>query len=415
MVKALSVSMLNQIVSGGANFAFGVLMVRILLPAEFGYYGIGYAIILLFSGVGNALFLTQMVVNMPDKKLHRKADYAARILLMVVLLGIFFVTLFASGFWLIGPFFMGESEGLGLSLSLACMFALVKEFFVRYSYSVRRELYALIVNLSWAFILGLGVALFWLKGGVISSNDAFAMLSIAGGGAGIVGLCLHRLPLATQSITSLKQEFWGCFEGGRWAIGGVLVTWVQSQAYLYVSLFFIGPIGVALANASKILISPFSFLLPAINQVVLPRLADARNENKVNLFWIGKLYLLIVAAMALFYAVFLVVFLEGIVKLLLGEKYEVEQVFYVVIAWASVLVFQVVRNGAGVQLQALKAFRSLMISNIFSASICVVATFYLADIYGVAGAVLGTGLGELVLGLLLWRVIGNERKKTVKG
>lgn len=83
--RALSVSVLNQVVSSGTNFLFGLYLVRILAPAEFGLYGIGFAISLLYVGVGNALFLTQMVVHLPDKAVLERNAYVGRVLLLVVL------------------------------------------------------------------------------------------------------------------------------------------------------------------------------------------------------------------------------------------------------------------------------------------------------------------------------------------
>ena len=80
--KALSISVINQVVSSGTNFALGIYLVRALTPTEFGLYGIGFAIALLYSGVGNALLLTQMVVHVPDKANEDKLHYAARVLVL---------------------------------------------------------------------------------------------------------------------------------------------------------------------------------------------------------------------------------------------------------------------------------------------------------------------------------------------
>ena len=81
--KALSVSVLNQAVSSGTNFVLGLYLVRVLTPANFGLYSIGFAIGIFFFGIGNSLFLTQMVVHTPGKSENDRMQYAANIFFLV--------------------------------------------------------------------------------------------------------------------------------------------------------------------------------------------------------------------------------------------------------------------------------------------------------------------------------------------
>jgi len=67
------------------NFLFGLYLVRNLPPVEFGLYGIGFAITLFYAGIGNAMFLTQMVVHIPNKAAEDREPYAARICLIMML------------------------------------------------------------------------------------------------------------------------------------------------------------------------------------------------------------------------------------------------------------------------------------------------------------------------------------------
>src|SRR5690242_17112757 len=78
--KALSTSVLNQALSSATNFALAFVLVRALSTADYGSYSIGTAVCYLCAGVGNALFLVQMVVHTPDKAPEDRFPYAVRIL-----------------------------------------------------------------------------------------------------------------------------------------------------------------------------------------------------------------------------------------------------------------------------------------------------------------------------------------------
>jgi O-antigen/teichoic acid export membrane protein len=77
-------------------------------------------------------------------------------------------------------------------------------------------------------------------------------------------------------------------------------------------------------------------------------------------------------------------------------------------AWCIVLVLQVARSGASVLLQALKDFRFLTLANLWTAAAAVAAATLLAAEYGVLGAISGTAVGEMLLGLVLWRKISRN-------
>lgn len=146
MSKALSVSLVTQVVGSITNFLLTLSFVRLMDADSFGIYGIGFAIVLLFSGAGNALFLTQMVVHLPDKA--EQSGYLGRMLLLVsgfavigVLAGGLLVILQAEFAWL----------GLGggqfiLLTSLAAASYLLRDYFVRVFYNKRQELRTLAVT-----------------------------------------------------------------------------------------------------------------------------------------------------------------------------------------------------------------------------------------------------------------------------
>jgi len=99
-----------------------------------------------------------------------------------------------------------------------------------------------------------------------------------------------------------------------------------------------------------------------------------------------------------------------LIPLFVGEKYPVEAIYPLVMAWGCVLLFQLARDGASLTMQALKAFRSLTLVNAVTAAIAIATTLTLALTLGIPGAILGVGVGEALFAASLWHLIQRGRK-----
>lgn len=413
--KALSISVINQAVVSSTNFLLGLYLVRVLSPKEFGFYGIGLTVVLLYLGVGNALFLTQMVVRIPDKTPDKRKKYAARMLVATV---IFATTTgsFAAGSLIVwGGWSAWSSPYIYLigAIAGAATGALLKEYFVRQAYSARREARALKTNISVSIVIValLGYCHFY---GNIHAGWQVLWIYASGQFVGAaVGLFFAKLPCRGLSLKAVFNDVNEAFTGGRWALGGVTVTWAQSQAYTYVTALSLGAAGVGYANAARLLIAPLMFLMPALNQLTIPRLAELRVKERRSMMNIGFYITIGLLIIAMIYSSILLCFSDIFASLLLGDKYHsYPGIMTLVVVWCLVMHMQMLRSGAANLLQALKRFRALMMANVLSAAAAVIGAIALSELFGIPGAILGTGIGELCLAALLWRVLWLERKKT---
>jgi O-antigen/teichoic acid export membrane protein len=223
----------------------------------------------------------------------------------------------------------------------------------------------------------------------------------------LVGLLLAGLPLLTVSASAVVADFSEAWRHGRWAIGGVAVTWIQSQAYAYVTVAAsAGAAGVGRANAARLLVSPFLVLVPAINQVAMPRFAAMRAADPRRMVATGRTITAGLLVLAVLYSAVLLLAADWIVPALLGPTYV--NMRPLVAAWCAVLAAMLLRDTASTLLQAMKRFRELMLLNALSAAVSLAAVAVFMAALGEAGAVVGTVAGELVLAALLWRKIRNE-------
>lgn len=406
--KALSISAINQVVSSGTNFALGIYLVRVLTPTDFGLYGIGFAISLLYAGVGNALFLTQMVVHVPDKAQEDRLPYAARMLVALALFCALTVPVVGLLMVLGGAWsqLLHEYVDLGMAVTAASIAYLLKDFFVRHAYTARKEIWALVVNVIVAFAL---VALLMVQHQFptgIDSTGALWIYAASNMAGAIIGMILVRLPILAVRMQELIDDVREAWVGGSWALGGVAIIWAQTQAYMYVTAFFIGPAGVGYANAARLLITPALFLMPALTQIAMPRLAELRTKNTEKMLRISRMFTAGIVSFAVVYSAILLGLVDVIAPVLLGAKYT--QIAPLVAAWCLVLIFQFSRSGTSIVLQVMKEFKRLTLINTGSVMVAIGAAVALMQIVGVQGAILGTAAGELILSFLLYKAIRSK-------
>ncbi len=403
----LMLSLLNQVLSSGGNFLVGVYLARALALEDFGLYGIGYGICMLYVGVGNALILTQMVVNMPSRAAAERETYATRMLCATLLFGVLLLALAALGgaaAFMLRPDYSRFMIPL-CAITLASAAFLCSEFFISYAYLKHRESLALGVNAVTMTILFGGLAAGNMAG--IQLTAAKVLLLYALSAAAGAALAYFRSPLSLlRDARNLLPDFLESWRYGRWALGGVIVTWLQTQTYTYVLAFFLGPAGVGQANAAKIFISPFSFLLPAVNKVAIPRLAELRQNNPKKMLRVSMLMTAGLSLLTLLYSALLLGSLDFVFHKILGRHDPlIESLIWV---WCLVLVFQMIRSGGGVLLQVQRKFRVLTLINIPSAIVTILAAMLLVRWLGASGAIWGMAAGEVVLLFLIWKTIRHD-------
>ena len=215
---------------------------------------------------------------------------------------------------------LAEYFGLGLAITAASVAFLIKDFFIRHAYNTRNEHQAFVVNITLAISLVLLLTALHFSNRAITVILALAVYAIShvfAAGSGF--LKSHRL-LRTWNLDQLKADFIEAWECGRWALTQNLVFWLRSQAHTYVSVIYAGAGAVGLINAARLLIAPVQFLIPAISQIILPRLSSARSDIpralKLTKITSGFLFLA-----SLLYTVILLTNLDLISKFALGKNY----------------------------------------------------------------------------------------------
>lgn len=397
--KALSISVANQAVSSGTNFGMGVYLVRVLSPEDYGLYGIGFAISLFYAGIGNALFLLQMVVLAPNKTPEDRVPYAARIFLAVMcftcLSFLLVILIFIVGGF--GSSLFVQYRQYGIAVAAASSTYFVKEFFVRHAYNVRRERLALAIHLVLAASLTVLLSGLHFVHQTVSVEGAIWAYAFAHAIASLSGYFLAGLSLQGITCDSMIKDIKDAWHGGKWALLTNFVYFMRIHAHTIIVAVVVGPLGVAKLNASRLFVTPAVMLTPALSQVFLPWMANTNGGSSKQAHHIGQLFTLALLGVAIIYSLSILLAFDIISPLVVGERYD--SIFWLVATWCVYTCVLSLRNGQEIMVQVYKVFKKQTFATTLSALVTIFSVWLLSGAIGMVGAVLGMCLGEC---LLVW-------------
>lgn len=401
--KAITISVLNQAVSSATNFLYGLYLVRFLEPSQFGLYGIGFAVSLFFGAIGSALFLTQMVVHAPEKVPGDSTCYAARILLCILIFSLGLSILAAVSIVLFSCYSTWMVNFLPLCFSTigASVAYLVKDFFIRHSYTIRKEKWALLINSSVLVGLCLCVAVKRIDVGYLDSSSSLWFYAVGNFVGVLTGLVLTRLPFRSIKLEDLRGDFLEAWVGGRWLSLTTIFYFLRTQAHTIIASSTLGPAALGHLNATRIFVTPAVMLTPALSQVFMPRLALLRINNPDKVIRNGMLFSFLLFFVAFCYSAILIAVIDYISPLVLGGKYD--SILDLLIFWCLYTIVLSFRNGIELVSQVLRMFKSYAFVNLFSAILTLSFVILLVDLFGVFGVIPGMILGEvsLIIGCLI--------------
>lgn len=400
----------DQALLSATNFVIGMFFIHFATKEEYGLYSLAYGVLTLMISFSGALIITPMTVSYADRPQDRRAAYGGSML--VGLYGVFGPVAVSSLVLLLALSYFGiikhDSAQLLMILTIATLCGMLWEFSRRYHYLRLQPGQVLYWDAWYAILMVVGITavsyinvrgMYWL---------IFVLYGFAAAGTGCFALAKSEISLTPDwhSATSSVREAWAY---GRWALGGVLVTWVQSQSYAYFLAIFSDLSSVADANAARLLVSPLMLLNAGLTNVLFPKLVFLRSEKRFKeteqvarrLVWILSGLFLVYTSVVGFAG-------NKLTGLILGDRYTGIEIF--IIAWAAVNLLTALRANTSVLLQVFKEFKTITLANVVSVVIVLVVTWPLMNMYGVIGSIGALAIGEIVLAILLWRAFRHVRE-----
>ena len=392
---------INQVLSSGTNFLLNLYLVNELSPGNFGTYGIGFAIILFLGGIGNALFLTQMIVIFPKIEKYSQENFLRDVLnLLILFSGLLIAVGFSSNLLL--PYFPGNFYHNGFLISgliFASIGYILKDFYVRVAYNNRKEKVAIHIHLSLLAVtlLSFGAVRYLMN--ELTVAMAFFVFGVAHMAAVIVGSISLKIFPRNSSWNILKETFRKLWNNGKWASISNIVFSLRAQAHTIIATILIGSVGVGKLNAARLFIAPVIMIIPVISQLAMPRLAALRETNKSSLLAKSKNLTAFFLGFGILYSSVLLLVYDKIISTFFNDNYG--NLFFLTFLWCLYGMCVSTRNAQDIVAQVLEKFRRLTTFNVWSAIITLATSFFMAELYGLEGIVYGLIIGEIVLFIML--------------
>jgi O-antigen/teichoic acid export membrane protein len=405
--RRVAISVADQSLLSLLNFVIGIWLIRSTSKLEYGLYLAGNAAVMYMLGIQAALINVQMTVRAPVYQGMERGRFCAALLKAQLLFFVVPALLFAAGAFVLAAGWGAYRDGMLLSGTVAMTFigVLAREFFRSYFFQEQTPLAVLVIDIAYGVFLVLGVV---VAGWTLHRNIHLAVLLAAGGASLIVGVVAARfahLP-SLQEAHGAKTAVTEAWQGGKWALAGMSVTWIQDQSYIILVGALAGASATAEAGAARLFLAPANLILAGIFRVLMPRWAHLRQSGEMLRVrsMIFKTALAVAGAVASYAIVAAVVQKKAIPVFFPGEYGNIGTL---VIYWGIICALQAARTAYSSGLQVFERFREITIVNTFSAVIVLVSGYCLVYKYGVTGGLMAQVIGEFTLTALLWRSVRN--------
>jgi len=394
-------SVADQALLSATNFSIGMYFVHFSTKDEYGLYALSYGVITLVISFAGALIMTPMTVNYADRPIEQRESYCTSMLVgqYAIFLPAIALVLLAVGCLYQAGVLDLDTTRLATVLGIAAVGGMLWEFSRRYYYLRLQPGTVLRWDICYASMMAIGLVTAMYSNLRSMHWWIFVIYGLATAGTGLWALSESELarPSDSRQVWDSVRESWG---HGRWTLGGVLVTWVQNQSFVYFLAVFADLASVADANAARLLVAPLMLVNSGLTNVLLPRLVLLRSEERyIEAEQLAHRLMWMIAGIFVLYTA-LVVLADGrLTSLVLGDTYTGLESF--IVAWAAVNLLTALRGNTSILLQVFKAFRTITLANIGSAVVVLILTWPLMYYYGVLGSIAAVALGEIILVVLL--------------
>ncbi|MBY0444045.1 MAG: hypothetical protein K2Q15_02400 [Burkholderiales bacterium] len=390
-------SIIEQLLLSGVSLALNLLFVFFADKESFGQFSVLNSYLILILGIQSALISVPLLVEFPSINKGSKNENlkAANTLLLLCAVVVGFISFIA-----VLLVCNSGHISLAIAFSLAAFAGMLREFTRVINIIKGENLKSLSLSILYSVLLAIacGLLVFFSKGKVTE----FAVFIILAFSALIVSIpSVLSLRFSTQlaEINDVAQRI---IPHAKWAFPGVVVVWLQNNAYLtFINIKFGASIAAELA-AARLLIMPYMTMVSGYTRILVKKyslalkdysLSDVAAQSKPIIL----LQIMIGFSLAVLF--FLLHFINE--SLLLIKKYP--NIFYIGMFWALFSGFASARGVLSILIQSGKMFRQLFFYGLISlfvmlASFCVVY-FYESPIL----IVLGLTLAEGALLWVLWK------------
>lgn len=392
--RLLSSAVVSQALLSAGSFAIGLILIRSTTDVQYGYYILASNAILLLVSLQNAFFNPPLAIRMNrlDRlgrgelvgglyREQRRILPALGAITVVIALGLWYAQVLDAH---TGP--------LVLATVAAALAILHREYFRMVLLAHRRPHDVLRTDIFYVVLMVAGVFVATLT--PTPAVTAIFTLSLAAVASGILlSQTLHRHESwNTESRQGILREIAPL---AVWSTAGAAIHWTFSQGYIYLVAGTLDVAAVAAIAATRLLMMPVNLLSTGIGSLMLPLASGWLHRHGAPLLWRRLcLFALGLAAATLCYFTVLWLLRDWIFSVVLKKQFA--QRDELLMLWGAIFLVIVVRDQLIYLLAAQGRFRVLTFLTLVSAVLSLAASYWGMLRFGVAGALVGMLIGELI-------------------
>jgi O-antigen/teichoic acid export membrane protein len=397
-IRGSLIAALDQGALSISNFVAGALFIKLASTEEYGLYVALTSALFLFSSFQNAVVTTPMTVLLPRIEQAKRNAFAASLFAgqfaSLFLLGMVALPLFPT---LVDAMLEVKPPViLGVIFGLSTLAFLSREFLRSSFYVDLKPFKALILDGVYALAFVLLLYLLVL-GGSLSAQSGMLMIGLSAAIA--CGAATKRWKTMFRDGVDLKSTFTQTWQFSKWALIGVLASWLQQNTFIYLASIAQGASGVAAVAAARLFVVPSSLIVTGWGVYIRPVMSHAAGiEGKPKLLSLVKWGTIGLMIFMIFYTVILFFLYSWLSPSILPAAYQDIGIY--ILLWGAVGLIDVFYSNLSNALQSLLLFRALSIIGIVAMVVSVFLGAYLSHVYGSVGFLYGVAISNIVLVLL---------------
>ncbi|MCA9733683.1 MAG: hypothetical protein H6696_05980 [Deferribacteres bacterium] len=413
LFKETFISVLDQGLLSATNFTINLLLIRNALPSEYGAYTLAFSTILLMVGMQNALVVTPMIVLGPKREPEARAQFVGDLLS-----GQYVLWLPASILAFIGSYFLQYVgfDSLEISVirvgSATVLFVLLREFFRRvfflYLYPKTVLLVDFIYSATFIATIVIAINLFEISALLALTSMFFACLVVVP-----ISLFLSRksVQFSFSWRPGVLMETW---VHGKFAIMGVIFTWLHNRAFLFLLSGIKDNAAVADIDSIRLIYMPIQIVMTSIASILKPRGAAILAENaKMRFFKVSSIYMLLTIGGAFFYITIMLLTFDMFAVHLF--KRAIDDSSLIVLLWGIKFGLHACLLILTVSYQVLERFKTLFRVGAVAAFVSVISTWWGIVLWEAPGSLFGPIAGEICYVVLLLYLARRDIITGVRG
>ncbi|MGB6122741.1 MAG: hypothetical protein WBG80_12590, partial [Bacteroidota bacterium] len=392
------------------NFLVGALFIHLATQEEYGLYVTLTTLTLLVAGFQNSVVNAPLTVLFPSIPESKRPSFVA---------SLFFGHLFLVGALglLLAPFLPRILEGVlgspvhdsvGWLFLLAVLGYLARDFFRSLFYVRLRPGRSMTFSIAYAALM-LGALLGFTYLHRLSAAGGMVAIGVAGAVSSLFFAGYFRD--VWSASWEFRETFGQTWVYSKWALLGVLASWVQSNTYVYLSGLSGGMADIAEISAARLTMMPVILVIAGWGMYIRPVMSHANQEEGTStVLRIVKTGTVVFSALIVAYTIVLVLAFPLIAPALLPPSYHGVGQF--IPLWGLIALVNVFNTNFSTAFQSLRLFRSLAYIGIVAACVSVILTAALVLSTGPVGFLLALVVSNIVMASLCWVRLARIRKET---